>query len=101
MTMNIPMNSSFLQIRWMLNDEKNGISLSVEFDRVIAQYDEQTVKEYLEIVKREGMGEWDYLDEEVDCVSVLEMLKSVGRDMSPVTDTFYVELFLNTHSISD
>ena len=100
MTMNIPMNSLFLQIRWMSNDEKNGIGLSVEFDRVIAQYDEQTVKEYLEIVKREGMDELRDLREEVDCVAVLEMLKCIGRDMSPVTDTEYVELFLNTHSIS-
>ena len=94
MTMNIPMNSSFLQIRWMLNEDK--IGLSVEFDQVIAQYDEQTVKEYLEIVKREGMDWYGNLDAEMDCILVLKLLRSFGGDL-----TFYVELFLNTHSISD
>ena len=95
MTMSIPMNSFFLQIRWMSNEDK--IGLSVAFDQVIAQYDEQTVKEYLEIVKREGMfNYWEYLDDEAECVKVMAMVKSVGGDM-----VFYVELFLDTLSISD
>ena len=76
----------------MSNEDKIGL-----WGEVIAQYDEQTVKEYLEIVKREGMDDWRYLEKEKDCVAVLEMLKSVGV----ISNTKFVELFLNTHSISD
>ena len=75
----------------MSNDEKIGLSVGM-----IAQYDEQTAKEYLEIVKRDGMKYWSNLDDEVDCTSLMAMVKSVGGDM-----VFYVESFLNTHSISD
>ena len=63
----------------MLNDEKIGKMVSTE----IAQFGEQTVKEYLEIVNRKGRWrgdemKWEKLDDEADCVAVLEMLKSVG-----------------------
>ena len=70
-------------MRLNLNHKKIGDFVSTE----MAQYDEQTVKEYLEIVKRERMDWYWRLDEEKDCVAVLKMAKSVGV----ISNTEHVE----------
>ena len=66
----------------------------------MAGYDDQAVEKYLEVLRKEGML-WGRLDEEEDCKAVMAMLQCVGGSVSAVADTKYVELFLNTHSVSD
>ena len=67
----------------------------------MAGYDDQVVEKYLEVLRNEEMDYWWNLDEEEDCKAVMAMLECVGGNVSAVTDTEYVELFLNTHSVSE
>ena len=79
------------------------MGLSQELNEVLAQYDEQTVKKYIEIVERVEVAaglrytlHWKTLDDEEDCKAVLDMLKCVGGGISAVVGTKYVEFFPNT-----
>ena len=76
------------------------MGLSQELNEVLAQYDEQTVKKYIEIVERVKVTaglrytlHWKMLDGEEDCKAVLDMLKCVGGGISAVAGTKYVEFF--------
>ena len=75
------------------------MGLSHELSQVLAQYDGPTVEKYIEVVeKKDEFGRpmtWHELEEEGECVAVLEMLKCVGGS-SAVMDTQHVELFPNT-----